>query len=107
MNSAISRLRHLGRDRFWNRYWWFDGGLGAYPFELVTHGIELRLRPLQKINAEGVVRDWASGLLIVEDFGLDKMGNTPEEEERKIAAICGEGVGKWGYYSTSEEVIFG
>lgn len=70
----------------------------------MTHGIELRLRPLQKVVSEGVIREWASGLIIVEDFGLDKLPNTPANEEHKISVICGHHTGQWGYYSTTKEV---
>jgi hypothetical protein len=113
MTNAICRIKPLGRDRYWNRYWyeifnsrWFDGGMGAYPFELVTLGIDIVLKPGQ-VLAEGVVHDWASGLLIVEDFGLENGVEDPAKDaERKIAVICDEVEPNWGFYSTSQEVFY-
>lgn len=97
---GVSRFRPLGRDRFWNRYWWFDGGLGAYPFSIVTQGIDLVIRQGTKAPNEGVLLSWASGLIIVEDFGMNEES---VDEAYKIQVMKGEAVGKWGYYSETTE----
>ncbi len=106
--QAVIRVKPLGRDRFWNRYWWFDGPFGAYPFEAVTQGHTLVPGKLQKLPVnEGVLQDWASGMIFVEDFNL-KAAFTEQEgipDTVKFPVVLGETQAKWGFYSTTQEVF--
>lgn len=99
MLSAAERYRPLGRDRFFNRYWWFDAGIGAYPFELINQDIDRQVKTKSKVGSEAGPLVWASGCLFVEDFGLDKFHSSQVE-----AIQLGMVDGKWGHYSTPEDV---
>ncbi|KAJ8322822.1 hypothetical protein O5D80_008352 [Batrachochytrium dendrobatidis] len=118
---AIVRIKPLGRDRYHNRYWWFDGGYGAYPFFTVTQGVETSKG---SADSEAGVLDFASGCLFVEEFGVENMiddkwikhwnETRAESEDLKSARPSEGGVmldarlgllnGKWGYYSTPEQI---
>ena len=93
--SGCIRLRFLGKDRFHNKYWWFDGPLGGcIPPE--SHSGE-RGRPKYS-KSNGSVLDWSSGYLFVEEYGLEKMikeWNNPQLAMKKQ----GNEFGRWGYYS--------
>lgn len=101
--NGIIRVKSLGRDRFWNRYWWYDGSLGSYPFECVSKNVELKPFAGQKsARIEEVFNEFTTGMIIVEYFGLsDEVECT---DEQRVSVIRGEAVGKWGYYSTVTEV---
>ncbi|KAH6560383.1 hypothetical protein BASA60_000304 [Batrachochytrium salamandrivorans] len=118
---AMVRVKPLGRDRFYNRYWWFDGGFGAYPFSAVTQGLEGKG---STPDVEAGVLEYASGFLFVEEFGVDKMVDEKwiqqwnetlsESEDLKQPRVseCGAVLdsrlgllnGDWGYYSTPEQI---
>ncbi|KAL2918570.1 hypothetical protein HK105_201971 [Polyrhizophydium stewartii] len=141
---AAVRLRPLGRDRFHNRYWWFDGGFGAYPFDAVTQGIDASGRaakgtPAPEPEPEAGRLEYSSGRLFVEEFGLDEeamrlisgdgaigdgsgSGAGGDGDEGDGAAVVvykqpplneredvrrarlGLVEGRWGYYSTPEQI---
>ena len=95
-------MRSLGRDRFLNRYWWFDGSIGAYiPPE--AHFYDTKGRP--RIAKSRNPLDWASGYLFVEEFGMEKSVGSWEEEHLDDCK-SGNQSGKWGFYSEPIHVGF-
>ena len=105
INNGVLRVKSLGRDRYWNRYYWYDGGLGAYPIAALTKGIELQRRPDQRAPKEETLRDWASGCIFVEDFGLQDVYDSNQTDDQKIIRILlGQEIGNWGYYSQVLEI---
>jgi hypothetical protein len=83
----------MGQDRFFNRYWWFDGAIG-------TSSDSSFFAPKGKYRKNS---GWASGYLFVEDFGLNSAfdSNDPVLDNFKTGYMSG----KWGYYSEVQNVI--
>jgi bromodomain adjacent to zinc finger domain protein 1A len=95
MFSGSVRLKNLGRDRYYNRYWWFDGAVGAYvPPECFFYDTKGRVRSVKAHN----LLDWGMGALFVEDFGLEKL-NTAWDEVELDSFKVGNEAGTFGYYS--------
>lgn len=90
---GIIRLRPLGRDRFYNRFWWFDG-CGT-----------------TSLVASGGVIQYGTGRLFIQgpsefdreilDRREDDILERREEEEGEAGML---GVGEWAAYSDPEEV---
>ncbi|KAJ3116624.1 hypothetical protein HDU96_009179 [Phlyctochytrium bullatum] len=94
MMVGVSRVTPLGCDRYFNRYWWFDGSVGT-----MTPEIEA----LQHLTKKGGLKigqlEWATGVLFVEDVGFRA------EDRPKFLETQGSDVqGRWGYYSNPEQV---
>jgi bromodomain adjacent to zinc finger domain protein 1A len=95
---GVARIKPLGRDRFYNRVWWFDG-LGSASL----------------IGAGGTVF-YGSGRLFVQgpsEFDIELMQRREQEEKdvesRRIVEEGKEGmlgVGEWAVYETVDEVCF-
>ncbi|PNS15948.1 hypothetical protein CAC42_4349 [Sphaceloma murrayae] len=106
MNNA--RMRSLGRDRFWGRWWWFE-----------RVGMSMDGRRGKKGSEEGYAngRLWCQGPLEMERIGFVEMCEADEKGyvarhgvsvvQRKRDEEEGEGVRtaeQWGYFDTAEEV---
>lgn len=96
--QASSRLKPLGRDRYCNRYWYFDANHGSVSFDAITHiqsdGTESKPDP-------EIPYDYSCGVLFVEEIGLQPVQGLHEpNSDLRI----GNWDGKWGYFSSLEEV---
>lgn len=88
------RVKPMGRDRFYNRIWWFDG-LGS-----------------ASLVGSGGVAQYGTGRLFIQgpsEFDLELLGQRPQEEiEERRKDEEGEdgmlGPGEWAVYSDLEEV---
>jgi hypothetical protein len=102
MASGPVRVKHLGKDRFYNRYWWLDGAIGAYePPEIGFFDAKGRPRVSKHVGP----LDWASGYLFVEDFSLeDKISSWEDPDLDEIKT--GNSLGRWGYYCEPIQVSF-
>ena len=101
LNGAC-RLKPLGRDRFCNRYWYFDVVHGSVPKEAIT---KLDFDPsalrVKEVKPDpDIPFDYSTGLLFVE-----QMPNRDRLEDEFSPLRLGLVEGSWGYYSTCEEVI--
>lgn len=90
---GVSRARPLGKDRFHNRVWWFDGMGGG---TLVAGGGQVA---------------WGTGRIFFQgpsDADLDLMrGKGDEVEVRRVEEEGEEGMlapGEWAYFSKTEQV---
>lgn len=90
---GVSRARPLGKDRFHNRVWWFDGMGGG---TLVAGGGQVA---------------WGTGRIFFQgpsDVDLDLMrGKGDEVEVRRVEEEGEEGMlapGEWAYFSKTEQV---
>lgn len=91
--SGPLRVRSMGQDRFFNRYWWFDGAIG-------TSADSSFFAPKGKYRKNS---GWASGYLFVEEFGLNAFdSNDTLIDDVKTGNVCG----KWGYYSDVQNVNY-
>lgn len=96
--SGVVRLRPLGKDRFHNRYWWFDGIGGS------------------SLIASGGTIMYGAGRLFIQgpaESDIELMERKQRDEplfkltERRIDQEGVEGVfamGAWGFYSEPEQV---
>jgi hypothetical protein len=93
--SGPLRVRCLGQDRYFNRYWWFDGSIGTQ-----SSSDSNFFAPKGKYKNAG----WASGYLFVEDFGVDSSlgSNDAALDDVKTGNLTG----KWGYYTEVKQVRF-
>ena len=87
------RVKPLGRDRFYNRIWWFDGMGSA------------------SLVGSGGMTQYGAGRLFIQgpsEFDLDLLGQREEDlEERRLEEEGEDGMLKsneWGVYSEIEEV---
>ncbi|KAJ3215969.1 hypothetical protein HDU67_010125 [Dinochytrium kinnereticum] len=94
MMTGVSRMSPLGCDRYFNRYWWFDGALGS-----LTPESEALDRMLKKSGVKvGGPLDWASGAIFVEDVGFKN------EDRMKFFENNGSPTGgQWGYLSDASQ----
>jgi len=97
--SAMIRLKMLGRDRYYNRYWWYDSSwLGSNNSSTdrttTTKGFGA--------NSSNVIPTWGTGKLFVENVHFDKKKkkNDTELEDDKFVSSDTE----WSYYSTPAEL---
>lgn len=88
MNST--RIRPIGKDRFFCRYWWLDGLGGAS----CTTG-KVYIQKPSELDQEVLVKREAAGEQI-----QAKMSQELGEEYLKVF------INGWGYYSTEDEVIY-
>lgn len=96
--SGVVRLKPLGKDRFHNRYWWFDGIGGS------------------ALIASGGTVMYGAGRLFIQgptESDIEVMERKQREDpsfdlrERRLDQEGIEGVfavGAWGYYSEPEQV---
>jgi bromodomain adjacent to zinc finger domain protein 1A len=96
--SGVVRLKPLGKDRFHNRYWWFDGIGGS------------------SLVASGGTTLYAAGRLFIQgpaESDIEIMERKQREDppfdlkERRLDQEGVEGIlgsGSWGYYSEPEQV---
>ena len=88
------RVRCIGQDRFFNRYWYFDGSIG------IRTSLEANFfAPRDKYRKNSL---YASGCLFVEDFGLHSSVNWQDPSLDNIKT--GNVSGKWGYYSEPNQL---
>ena len=89
------RVKPLGRDRFYNRIWWFDGMGSA------------------SLIGSGGQAQYGTGRIFIQgpsEFDLDLLGQREDHEtleERRLEEEGGEGSlnpNEWGVYSEVEEV---
>lgn len=97
------RVRSIGRDRFLNRYWWFDGAIGAYvPPE--ANFFDTKGRPRQ--TKSSVPLDWASGYLFVEEFDVGDRLIEEWDKDSFNSFKEGRESGVWGFFSEPIQVCF-
>ncbi|KAJ3343797.1 hypothetical protein HDU91_000340, partial [Kappamyces sp. JEL0680] len=96
--QASCRLRPLGRDRYCNRYWYFDVAHGCVSMDVVTK-IESDPSALKKPVAADpdIPYDYSTGFIFVEEFPRDHL------DDEFSALRLGLLDGRWGYFSTVEE----
>eukprot|EP00158_Paraphelidium_tribonemae_P009329 Partr_v1_DN28834_c0_g1_i2_m32916 putative DDT domain protein len=58
--SGCLRLKPLGRDRFWNNYWWFDGYGSSVPV-VYEHDVEVSAHKINQMLKFGSGRLWVEG----------------------------------------------
>jgi len=88
------RVKPLGRDRFYNRIWWFDGMGSA------------------SLVASGGSVQYGTGRIFIQgpsEFDVENLGRRDDKEvmERRLEEEGPEGmlgVGEWAVYDTIEEV---
>lgn len=91
---GVGRVRHMGKDRFFNRYWWLDGmGIG----QLVTSSGS---------TSYGAGRIFVQGpnefdLLVTAGRGQGVVESRQIEEDGLGGTL---GPGEWGVYSDPQEV---
>lgn len=91
---GVGRTRHMGKDRFFNRYWWLDGmGIG----NLVTSS---------GTASYGTGRVFVQGpsefdLLVIAGKGEGVVQARQKEEDGADGTL---GLGEWGMYSEPQEV---
>jgi hypothetical protein len=94
--SAMIRLKMLGRDRYYNRYWWYDsswlGSNNSSSDRSSTKGFGA--------NSSHVIPTWGTGKLFVENVHFEKKKNVTELEDDKFINPDAE----WSYYSTPAEL---
>lgn len=101
--QAGARLRILGRDRFCNRYWYFDAAHGSVSLEAITKApFEPSLLKKPVGVDPDIPYDYSTGVLFVEDFGVSTL--TPALLNEFSDLRLGLVDGTWGYYSTVQEV---
>ena len=99
------RLKLMGRDRFCNRYWYFDASNGSVSLDAVTK-TPLDPSVLEKPFAADpdIPYDYSTGVLFVEEFGVSSL--TPKLQDEFSDLRLGLLDGSWGYLSTPKEVRF-
>ncbi|KAJ3274604.1 hypothetical protein HDV01_002446 [Terramyces sp. JEL0728] len=102
--QAIIRSKPLGRDRFCNRYWWFDGGYGMISLDAVTK-FPASDRGNMAPDPE-ILHEYSTGYLFVEEFfgsETDESKNTGlyfHQSELRTGLLDGQ----WRYYSDTTQV---
>ncbi|KAJ3315236.1 hypothetical protein HDV04_003629 [Boothiomyces sp. JEL0838] len=102
--QAIIRSKPLGRDRFCNRYWWFDGGYGMVSLDAVTK-FPVSDRGNMPADPE-ILHEYSTGYLFVEEF----FGSETDEKlnpglyYHQSELRTGLLDGQWGYYSEPAQI---
>jgi len=95
--SAMIRMKLLGRDRYYNKYWWYDGSwLGSN-----NSSYDRSNNKGFGANSSNVIPSWGTGKLFVENVNFDKNKKDDIElEDEKYSGVDS----KWSYYSTPAEL---
>jgi hypothetical protein len=100
VSQSVCRIKPLGRDRYCNKFWWFDGALGALSLDTVA-----KIRDVPEQEDPFIPNNFAYGLLFVEEFsnfnGPFPAGIYQPQSELRLGLLDG----KWGYYSKPEQVF--
>lgn len=103
-NSSICRFKPIGRDRFCNRYWWFDAGLGCVSLNAITK----IPNPTPQETPDPIIEfNYATGRLFVEEMcpdGSETEGLPSELFDPHSDLRIGTLDGSWGYYTDPEQV---
>ncbi|KAI8895160.1 ATP-utilizing chromatin assembly and remodelling N-terminal-domain-containing protein [Globomyces pollinis-pini] len=105
-SEATCRIRCIGKDRFGNRYWWFDGSFGYLSIEAVTKHVELSSLQIPELTFKPdpvIPLDYGLGYLFVEEI-YDAERDSQNLFDPKSDLRKGVIDGKWGFYSTKEEI---
>lgn len=99
------RLKLMGRDRYCNRYWYFDASNGSVSLDAITK-TPLDPSVLEKpVGADpDIPYDYSTGVLFVEEFGVSSL--TPQLRDEFSDLRLGLLDGSWGYLSSPNEVCF-
>ncbi len=99
--QSICRVKPIGRDRFCNRYFWFDGNFGALSLDTVA-----KIRDVPEQQDPFIPNDFAYGCLFVEEFSTSA-GPGPQDAFQADSDLRQNALlGKWGYYSSVEQVVY-
>lgn len=102
--SSVVRLKPLGKDRFHNRYWWFDGvggsSLIASGGTIVYGAGRLFIQGATESDVDVMSRKETESRKDKGERTLDLLQRRLDEEG--IEGMLG--VGSWGYYSEPEQV---
>jgi hypothetical protein len=98
-SQAISRFKPFGRDRYCNKFWWFDGGLSSVSLEAVT-----KIHDLEPVLDPYIPQEFATGYLFVE-FCCDPANVSQDLFVPSSDLRQGVKDGRWGYYKYAHEVI--
>ena len=90
--SAANRLKSLGRDRFCNRYWFFDANHGSIPMQAITN-ID-QDETLESKPDPDIPYNYSAGILFIEVFGFQQ---NPVIRDPGSDCRLGQIDGKWGY----------
>lgn len=91
---GVGRTRHMGRDRFFNRYWWLDG-MGIGTLVNASGG-----------TAYGTGRVFVQGpsefdLLVIRGKGEGVVAARQKEEDGPGGTLA---PGEWGVYTEAQEI---
>ena len=102
--QAGARLKVLGRDRYCNRYWYFDAAHGSVSLEAITKSPFDPAVLKKPVGVDpDIPYDYSTGVLFVEDFGVSTL--TPALLNDSSNLRLGLVDGTWGYYSNTDEVF--
>jgi hypothetical protein len=99
-SQAISKFKPFGRDRYCNKFWWFDGGLASVSIDAIT-----KINDLPDQIDPFIPQEFATGCLFVEQV-CDPDEPLPDALFDACSQVR-QGIidGEWGYYSEPEQVI--
>lgn len=96
---GVPRCRPLGKDRFFNRYWWFDGVGGM---NLLAPNGHTPLYGTGRLFVQGPsAEDWEMASRMRKNEDLMERRKKEEVEEEAILQQD-----EWGFYEEEEEVSF-
>mgnify|MGYP001607729295 FL=1 len=96
--QGVTRCRVLGRDRFHNRYWWFDGIGGM---SLVGQNVNTTLYGTGRLFIQGPTQedwDWVCGKASDEAKMTERRAREDVDPEATL------GINEWAFYEEEEEV---
>ena len=98
--QGVARVKPLGKDRFCNRYWWFDGSLGAISMDSITN-----IQITSQVNPDPIIaQEFATGYIFVEEVIHDET-NLPTDLFEPLSDLrAGSIDGKLGFYNSPEQV---
>ncbi|TPX43055.1 hypothetical protein SeMB42_g04877 [Synchytrium endobioticum] len=108
--DATTRIRSLGRDRYFNRYWWYDAFTGAMPPGSEPPPPPPPNRGHKARPIDPVILEWGAGRLFIEEYAVGDPNHPirgSATEADKEAALIGNTTGdtvRWSYYSNPEDM---